>query len=140
MQNTLRDKNLYKIFLSVIKYVPTILALFKITSLTLSYLEITSFVITCVGGTSILFLVLLYLIAKIFRFCGLYRISLNYVTLVTLITTCDWYFKFPLDTASRYLIYTIITGVFVTTWIIYWYKNRNNPKIDHIKQLCDSCC
>jgi hypothetical protein len=35
-------------------------------------------------------------------------------------------------------IYAIITGAFMTSWIIIWYKNRNNPKIDHIKQLCDS--
>ena len=140
MQNTLRNKNLYKIFLSLIKYVPTILALFKITSLTLSYFEITSFAVTCVGGTSILFLILLYLIASIFRFCGLYRISLNYVSTVTAITVLDWYFNLPLDTASRYLMYAVITGVFIVTRIIYWYKNRNNPKIDHIKQLCDDYC
>jgi hypothetical protein len=140
MQNTLRNKNLYKIFLSLIKYVPTILALFKITSLTLSYFEITSFAVTCVGGTSILFLILLYLIASIFRFCGLYRISLNYVSTVTAITVLDWYFNLPLDMASRYLMYAVITGVFIVTWVIYWYKNRNNPKIDHIKQLCDSYC
>lgn len=140
MQNTLRNKNLYKLFLIVIKYVPTILALFKITSLTLSYFEITSFAVTCIGGTSILFLILLCLIASIFRFCGLYRISLNYVSIVTAITVLDWYFNLPLNTASRYLIYAVITGVFVVTWVIYWYKNRNNPKIDHIKQLCDTYC
>ena len=135
--DTLRNKNVYKIFLSLIKYVPTFLAILKIISLTLSYLEISSFLVTCLSGTSVVFLVLLYLIAEVFRFCGLYKVSLNYVSVVTLLTILDWYFKFPLDAANRYLMYAIITGVFVTTWIIYWYTHRNNPKVDHIKQLCD---
>lgn len=140
MADTLRNKNVYKIFLSLIKYVPTFLAILKIISLILSYLEVSSFLVTCLSGTSVVFLVLLYLIAEVFRFCGLYKISLNYVSSVTLLTILDWYFKFPLDTADRYLMYAFITGVFIITWIIYWYTHRNNPKIDHIKQLCDSCC
>lgn len=137
MVDTLRNKNVYKIFLSLIKYVPTLLAILKIISLTLSYLKVSSFLITCLSGTSVVFLILLYLIAEVFRFCGLYKISLNYVSVVTLLTILDWYFKLPLDTANRYLMYAIITGVFVTAWIIYWYTHRNNPKVDHLKQLCD---
>ena len=138
MTDILRNKNVYKIFLSLIKYVPTLLAILQIVSLCLSYAGITSFLVTCLSGTSIVFLILLYLIAEVFRFCGLYKISLNYVSIVTLLTILDWYFKFPLDVADRYLMYALITGVFIVTWIIYWYTHRNNPKVDHIKRLCDN--
>ena len=140
MNDTLRNKNLYKIFLSIIKYVPTILALLKIIGLVLSYFSVKSFILTCFGGTSIILLVLLYLISIIFRFCGLYRLSLNYVSLITAITIIDWYFTIPLGISGIFALYGVITGVFIVVWIVYWYKNRNNPKIDHIKQLCDSCC
>ena len=137
MADTLRNKNVYKIFLSLIKYVPTLLAILQIVSLCLSYAGITSFLVTCLSGTSIVFLILLYLIAEVFRFCGLYKISLNYVSIVTLLTIFDWYFKFPLSIADRYIMYALITGVFIVTWIVYWYTHRNNPKVDHLKQLCD---
>jgi hypothetical protein len=140
MDNALRNKQLYKLFLIVIKYIPTILALAKILSLSLSYFGVTSFLLTCLSGTSILFLGILYLISIIFRFCGLYRLSLNYVTLITGISICDWYFDFPIEMLGMYTIYAVISGVFITSWIVYWYKHRNNPKIDHIKQLCDSYC
>lgn len=140
MDNTLRNKQLYKLFLIVIKYIPTILALAKILSLSLSYFGVTSFLLTCLSGTSILFLGILYLISIIFRFCGLYRLSLNYVTLITGISICDWYFDFPIEMLGMYTIYAVISGVFITLWIVYWYKHRNNPKIDHIKQLCDNYC
>ena len=93
---------------------------------------------TCVGGTSIITLVLLYLISYIFKFCGIYRLSLHYVCLIYLMTLFDWYIGIPASMETIWRIYAIITGVFMTSWIIIWYKNRNNPKIDHIKQLCDS--
>ena len=136
--NTIRNKTTYKIFLIIIKYIPTVLALFKMLGLTLSYFGITSFFLTCVSGTSILFLGLLYLISIIFRFCGLYRLSLNYVTVITGISILDWYIGILLSDTDIYYMYAIISGVFITAWIIYWYTHRNNPKVDHIKRLCDN--
>lgn len=131
------DKNLYKIFITTIKHVPILLALLKVLSLILSYFKITTFAITCVGGTSIISLIILYLISYIFKFCGLYRLSLHYVSVVTIISILDWYFSLPVC-IDAYPIYFAITGVFIISWIVYWYKNRHKPKIDHIKQLCDN--
>ena len=134
------NKTLYKIFISCIKYIPNVLALLQIIGLILNYNNIASFVITCIGGTSISYLVILYLISYVFKFCGLYRISLNYVTIVTLVSIIDYYIGIPLNNISLYSLYAVITGVFLISWIIYWYKHRNNPKIDHLKQLCDNIC
>lgn len=137
MYNAFVNKTLYKIFLGIIKIVPNILAMCKISSLILNYLKIPSFVLTCVGGTSIITLVLLYLISYIFKFCGTHRVSLHYVLFLHLLTVVDYYIGIPIDLKDLYYLYTIITGVFMTAWIYFWYKNKNNPKIDHIKQLCD---
>lgn len=140
-ENTL-NKNVYKIFISVIKFLPNLLALLKIIGLILSYFKMTSFAITCIGGTSIVLLVLLYLISFVFRFCGLYRLSLNYVSLITILTIVDFYIGIPLNVESKFVLYSLITGVFVSLWIWFFYKNRKNPKVDHIKQLCERyiCC
>ena len=140
IENALGSKRLYKIFLSIIKYVPNILALLKIMSLILNYFGTTSFFLTCFGGTSIILLVILYLISFIFRFCGLYRISLNYVSIITGISIIDYYWQIPINMLEMYELYFAITGVFITLWIWLFYKNRNNPKVDHLKQLCDNIC
>lgn len=137
IENTLGSKKLYKLFLSFIKYVPSILALLQIINLILSYFEIHAFLVTCIGGTSIIFLILLYLISFIFRFCGLYRLSLNYITLITAITTYDFFIGIPLTNDAVYYLYTIISGVFISLWVWIFYKNRKNPKVDHIKSLCE---
>lgn len=138
MNNAFVNKNLYKIFLSFVKYIPNILAITKILTLILNYCNIHLFCLTCFGGTSIIMLILLYLISFLFKFCGLYRLSLNYVTLVTAISIFDWYIGIPIPIDMTWRLYGIISGVFITSWVIIWYKNRKNPKIDHIKQLCDS--
>lgn len=132
------NKNLYKVFLSIVKFIPNILAIIQIISLTLHSMELTSFTLTCIGGTSIITLIILYLISYIFKFCGTHRMSLHYVTLVTVISILDYYIGLPINNENLFRLYSIITGAFMTSWIIIWYKNRKNPKIDHIKQLCDS--
>lgn len=138
MSNATVNKTYYKIFLSYIKYVPNLLAIIQILCLILSYLKVTSFAVTCIGGTSIIFILLLYGISYVFQFCGTHRLSLHYVSVITGLTIFDWYIGIPLNVEALYTLYAIITGAFMTSWIIIWYKNRNNPKIDHIKQLCDS--
>jgi hypothetical protein len=143
LNNTIRNKNLYKIFLSFIKIVPNILAVIKIITLIFDYFKIYTLIFTCIGGTSIILLILLYLVSYIFNFCGTHRLSLHYVTLVTMITIIDYYIGIPINTKYLYYIFGIISGVFITSWIVIWYKNRHNPKIDHIKQLCERyivCC
>lgn len=137
MNDSLVTKNLYKIFLSLVKFIPNFLAIIKIITLILHSFNKTSFVLTCVGGTSVTLLVLLYLISYIFKFCGIYRLSLNYVTLVTVLSIYDWYIGLPISQSAVWRMYSIFTGVFMTSWIIIWYTHRHNPKIDHIKQLCD---
>lgn len=143
MVNTSLNKNLYKIFLQFIKIIPNVLALFKIISLILNYMRIYPFALTCISGTSLIFLLLLYLISYVFQFCGTHRVSLNYVTTITLVTIIDFYIGIPVKVDTLYRLYAIITGVFMITWIIVWYINKDNPTIDHAKQFCEKyviCC
>jgi hypothetical protein len=137
IENTI-NKNLYKIFLIIIKFIPNMLAGMKIIGLVLSYFKISSFILTCSFGTSIIFIIILYLISIIFKFCGTHRLSLHYVSLITVLSIIDYYIGIPLSNIGLYYLYSIITGIFITLWIYIWYKNRNNPKIDYIKQLCDN--
>ena len=139
-ESILRNKNLYKIFLVSIKYIPSILAFIQMFTILLNYLQITSFALTCIGGTSLILLGLLYLISFLFRFCGLYRLSLNYISLMTFITILDYYVGIPINNECLYKLYGIISGIFILIWTLFLYKNRNNPKIDHIKRLCENYC
>lgn len=140
MRNTL-EKTTYKLFVYILKFVPSILAIIQTTCLVLRYYNVIDIitVLSCVGGTSFISIGILYALAYIFRFCYLYKMPLYYVTLITGMLVLDTFIGFPISTLMMYRIYFSITGVFLISYIIYAYKNRNNPntKVDYIKSLCE---
>lgn len=133
---TVGSKNLYKIFLSVVKYLPITLALFQLSGIILNLMGIVLPIITCIGGASILFLLLLWIISYVFRFCYLYRIPLWYVTIITTLVIIDSFIGLPITTLTLFRLHGFIAGSFIIVFIIYTYKNRNNPNIDYISDLC----
>lgn len=143
MSSIVENKNLYKIFLVIVKYIPIILAICKMITLITHYFKFRIFMLTCIGGTSIIFLLVLYLISYIFKFCLTHRLPLHYTSIVTIITMLDYYAGLAVNTVTLYQVYLFLSGTFLISWVIVWFVNRKNPKIDHIKQLCESyanCC
>lgn len=134
------SKNLYKIFLGFTKYIPLFLAILFITNTICTYHKIYNPIIYYFGGTSFIFIILLYLISWVFQFCHLYRIPLHYVTLSNIIGISDSYGLIPLDNLNMTRVYFIIAGIAAVAYVWVMYKNRNKPKVDHIKQLCDTYC
>lgn len=138
---TLNGRNLYKILISVIKYMPITMLFLFVIGLILNYLGISAFVVTCIGGTSLLSITLLYLLSYVFRFCYLYRLPLHYIAISNIILIFNKV-KVILATLVVYRILAILLGLFLIAYITYWYLNRNNPnkKVDHIKDLCERYC
>ena len=134
------NKNLYKIFLGIVKFIPAFLSGVFITNLTLLYLKINIPIFAYLGGVSLSFIVLLYLISWVFKFCHLYRVPLHYVTIVNVVGIIDKWIVFPLSVLALYRIYFILSGIMLIIYIWLMYKNRNNPKVDPIKQLCETYC
>ena len=140
MRSTNIDKNLYKIFLALVKYIPIAIALIFTTHQILMYLKILNPILMYIGGTSFVFIVLLYILSFVFKFCSLYRIPLHYVTLGNAIGVLDTFLKFPISNLSMFRLYFILFGIMLIIYIWLMYKNRNNPKVDPIKQLCETYC
>lgn len=140
MRSTNIDKNLYKIFLALVKYIPITIALIFTTHQILMYLKILNPMLMYIGGTSFVFIVLLYILSFVFKFCSLYRIPLHYVTIGNTIGVLDTFLKFPISNLSMFRLYFILFGIMLIIYIWLMYKNRNNPKVDPIKQLCETYC
>lgn len=136
---TLGNRNLYKIFITCIKFIPMILLFVFVIGTFVSYLGLSPFIISYIGGTSIIFLVLMYLISYIFRFCYLYRLPLHYITISNIILILHK-IGIIISTLIVYRILAICLGLFLIIYIIYWYKNRNKPKVDPIKDFCARYC
>lgn len=140
MNNTNINKTLYKIFLSIVKYIPIIIASLFIVNNTLIYFNVLIPILTYIGGTSLIFILVLYLMSWIFKFCYLYRLPLHYITIGNTIGILDRLFKFSISNIGMLRIYFILFGIMLIVYIWLMYKNRNKPKIDPIKQLCETYC
>ena len=134
------NKNLYKILLCVIKYTPVVLMISHIISLILNYLGIKSILLSGLMGTSGIFMILLWILSYVFKFCGLYRIPLWYSTIMIIMSILRNFGLIPISIENLFRLYACISGLFVVLFIWFIYKNRNKPKIDYLKQLCDNCC
>lgn len=140
MQNPNISKYLYKIFLICSKYIPFILSIIFIINVCCSYSNITIPILSYLGGVSFIFIILLYLISYVFQFCYLYRLPLHYVTSGNIIGIIDKHLTLSLSNIALFRIYFIVFGIMLIAYIWLMYKNRNNPKVDPIKQLCETYC
>ena len=138
MDNTYLNKTLYKLFLIAIKYIPLIIAMVFVTSITCNYFGYSVPLLSYFGGACYIFIGLLYLISFVFKFCILHRIPLHYVTIGNVFGILTKYCSFSLSTLTMFRIYFILTGIMAIVYIWFMYKNRNKPKVDPIKQLCES--
>lgn len=139
-ENELINKRLYKIFLGLIKYTPITIAVNQIIGTILNYFGISSILITCFGGASIIFIIILFLISYVFNFCYLFRLPLIYSTIIILLKFIDGIIGLLITTIMMFQIIAILTGIFVVLFIYYIYKNRNNPQPDPIIELCKKYC
>ena len=140
MSNQSLNKYLYKVFLIVTKYTPITLSLLFVINLFCNYYKVSMPILSYLGGASFIFLALLYLMSWVFQFCHLYRIPLYYITIGNIIGLLNYWFDYPVRAVVMARIYCILTGVMIFIYIWLVYKNRNKPKVDRIKQLCDSFC
>ncbi len=137
---TLGSKNLYKLFIIVAKYIPLFCSIIQIIGLIMNYVGSTSIWMSFFGGTSLMFVALLYLISYVFRFCYLYRIPLHYIAIINIIIAINLFIGIPIVTYVALRICILISGLFIVGYIVTIYKNRNNPKVDHIKEFCNGYC
>lgn len=133
----LKNKYLYKITAIIIKYLPSVLALWQILMTILNFCGFTVPVLGFIGGTSVLFLGLLFLLSYMFQYCSLYRFPLIYNFTINLVAILRILGFLPMDLSDVYRIIAIITGIFILVFVYLVYKYRNKPKIGGIKAFCD---
>lgn len=105
------NKTLYKVLLIILKYTPFILAINETVFTILHYYNINCIYLNISFGVSCMFLLQLYIISYVFRFCYLFRIPLHYVAIVNLIALFDGLVGIPLSDLQLLRVYLSIAGI-----------------------------
>lgn len=103
------------------------LAMLAVLNTTLSYFYIDLPILSYIGGVSVLSLVFFYLASYVFKFCEYHRMFLHYITLNWVLNIVDYYWGIPVSDKGMFLIYMMITGIFLFI-ILYLYLKTKKKK------------
>lgn len=118
------NKNLYKVFLLILKAIPFILAINETLFTILRYYDINCYNLSIFRGFSVLFIVTLYLLSYIFRYCKWHRIPLHYVCTVNMIAYYDEQIGIPISDLQMLRVYLIIAGISLISFIYFKIKDK----------------
>ena len=108
VEENLRNKNLYKIFLLILKFLPFLIALCLVLNTVLSFFAIEAVVLSYISSVGLLPILFMYVAAFVFRFCIYHRIFLDYTVISTVITMYDYYIGIPVTDAGIMTIQLVL--------------------------------
>jgi len=114
------NKSLYKIELSLLRYIPGTIAFLYLMNSILSYLGIDILLLSILGGMSILPLLFLYITSYAFKFCVYHRMFLHYILICDGANYIDYYCNIPLSDRSLFIAHLTLAGIFL--FIIVYLK------------------
>lgn len=124
VEERLRSKLLYKIELGLLKFIPAILAFITLLNSVLSYFGIDLYILSYIGGVSIVTMIFLYISSYVFRFCKYHRMFLHYVVATWIINIIDYYSNVPINDLEYLCLQVIVAGIFLFI-ILFLYVKRH---------------
>ena len=116
------NKNLYKLTIITLKFLPIIMAsAFMISNI----IHITIVQIMChIIGLNVAQFLFIYLTSYAFKFCNYHRIFIHYLILIETINVIDWYIEIPISDKAMQITHIVISVVFILIAIKMYY-NKN---------------
>lgn len=131
----LKNKELYKIDLFLLKLLPIIMAfsyivaqyaaLFNIGSGPLFGLQ----VVTHYLGLLLAPMMFMLISSKVFQFCNYHRMFIYYILVIQLMNITNWYAKIPISNLAYNVTQDIITVGFLLTALIMYIKKRREIRL-----------
>ena len=125
VEERLRSKILYKVVLYLIKTIPIITSALFLLNTVLSYVGIDLEILGHICGVSVFSIAFFYLTSLAFRFCIYHRMFIHYLTLNWALNLYDYYIGLPLSDRNLFIMYLVITGIFLFI-ILYEYCHKRS--------------
>lgn len=124
-ENSLRNKDLYKIELYLLKVMPILLAAIYLVNTVLSYYDIVLPALSYIGGLSFIPLLFMYISSYVFRFCSYHRMFLYYIVINDLINLIDYYYTLPISDWELLILHMSIAGISLFIILYLYVKSRS---------------
>ena len=126
VEESLRNKRLYKVFVVVLKALPLLFALVAALNTILSFFAIDLIILSYIGSISFLSLIFLYLSSYVFNFYAYHRIFLDYAVINNVINVIDLYVGIPVTDLGMLCVQMIILFVVLVIALILYLKKKHS--------------
>jgi hypothetical protein len=116
------EKSLYKIVLYSVKVIPMVIAGIYLLNTTLSYFNIDLPILSYI--VMFLLIIGLYLLSITFCFCKWHRMFIHYISCNLILNIVDYYIGIPVSDKKMFIIYLIVTGLFMFLILYYHVKSK----------------
>lgn len=128
------SKNLYKVLIVMLKYIPMIISLCYLANTITAYVGIDIPVLSSITGMSLLTWIFIYIATIVFKFCSYHRMFLYYILIVDITNIIDYYIGIPVSDFQLLMLHSIITGISLFI-ILFLYLKVNGTKVNKKIQI-----
>ena len=128
VEENLNNKYLYKLFILVLKFIPSIIAMIHLLSTILSYFSIDLVILSYIGSISLLPLLFMYLASYVFKFCSYHRMFLHYSVIINSLNIYDYYIGIPITNMEIIMVHIIISIIFSFIITYLYLKEQKNVR------------
>ena len=116
------NKNLYKLVLYLVKVIPMVISGIYVLNTVLSYFDIDTPILSYL--VQFLFIGGLYILSYVFKFCIYHRLFIHYILITLILNIIDYHFGLPVSDKGVFLLYMIITGIFL--FLILYFRQKHH--------------
>ena len=118
------NKLYYKLFIIVLKYIPSLIALCYILNTVMALFSIYIEPLSNIAGMSLLTWIFLYIATYVFKFCIYHRMFLWYILVDDILNIVDYYYELPIETGNLLMLHNSIIGIFLFIILYIYVKNH----------------
>ena len=119
------ERNLkHKGFLTILKYIPHVSAMFYMIYTLLTIIGIDPLIIGHLTSISVFPCLYMYLTSHIFRYCYVHRLPLYYIAVNESLVNLDYYVGIPVDNVKLLLIHLTIMMGLIYGYSYYYVKHK----------------
>ena len=107
------DRKLYIVELSLLKWLPSLIALVYFTNTLFSLFSIDLPILSYIAGMSLIPIVFIYISSYVFQFCVYHRLPLHYVVVNIIICSFDYYIGIPIHYKFIIILHCFVFLIFI---------------------------
>lgn len=124
------SKNLYKLELLLLKFLPALMAVIYFINTLLSLFKIDLPILSYITGMSLIPIIFMYLSSYVFQFCEYHRLPLHYIVLNIILCTIEYYIGIPLEVKELIALHCCIFVICLFVILYLYLKSRRNEKFN----------